>query len=105
MRSTRRRRAGAPFDAPLVSAATVRALLSRVPRSAAPIVRATYRGRHGHPVVFKRELFDALRRADLAIGAKAVLRAHAIDDVEVDDPGVAEDVDTPEDYRRVIGDR
>jgi len=92
-------------DAPLVSAATVRALLSRVPRSAAPIVRATYRGRHGHPVVFKRELFDALRRADLAIGAKAVLRAHAIDDVEVDDPGVAEDVDTPEDYRRVIGDR
>ena len=89
-------------DVPLVEVATVRALLTRAPHSAAPIVRATYRGRHGHPVIFKRELFDALRRADPEIGAKAVFRAHAIEDVDVDDPGVVQDVDTPDDYHRVI---
>jgi molybdenum cofactor cytidylyltransferase len=89
-------------DVPLVSVSTVSALLARVPRSAAPIVRATCGNRHGHPVVFKRELFDPLRRADPAAGAKAVLRAHAIEDVDTGDPGVVEDVDTPEDYRRVI---
>ena len=90
-------------DVPLVSVSTVSRLLSRVPQTAAPIVRATYRHRHGHPVIFKRELFDELRRADPAAGAKTVVRAHAVEDVEVDDPGVVQDVDTPDDYRRVVG--
>lgn len=90
-------------DVPLVEAATVTALLTRARQSDAPIVRATYRGRHGHPVIFTRAVFDALRRADPQIGAKAVFRAHAIEDVDVDDPGVVEDVDTPGDYQRVIG--
>ena len=90
-------------DVPLITAATVRALCERVPLSPAQMVRAVYRGRHGHPVIFKRALFDPLRRADPAVGAKAVVRAASIEDVEVDDPGVVEDVDTPADYRRVIG--
>ena len=89
-------------DVPLVPAAAVRALLARVPQASAPILRATCDGRHGHPVIFKRELFDALRAADPSSGAKAVLRTHTIEDVEVGDPGVVEDVDTPDDYRRVI---
>jgi molybdenum cofactor cytidylyltransferase len=90
-------------DVPLVASSTIAALLSRVPRSSASIVRATFQNRHGHPVIFKRELFEAIRRADPAAGAKAVLRAHPIEDVDLGDPGVVEDVDTPDDYRRVIG--
>jgi molybdenum cofactor cytidylyltransferase len=58
-------------------------------------------GRHGHPVIFKRPVFQALRTADPEVGAKAILRAHAMDDVEVDDPGVLRDVDTPEDFARL----
>ena len=90
-------------DVPLVTAATVRALCERVPQTSAQILRAVYHGRHGHPVIFKRALFDALRSADPKVGAKAVVRAAPIEDVEVDDAGVVEDVDTPDDYRRVIG--
>ena len=89
-------------DVPLVSSATVSALLARAAESSAPIVRATYGNRHGHPVVYRRALFDALRRADPATGAKSVMRAHAIEDVDAGDPGVVEDVDTPDDYGRVI---
>jgi CTP:molybdopterin cytidylyltransferase MocA len=38
------------------------------------------------------------------VGAKAVLRAHvrAIVNVDVEDSGVVGDVDTPEDYRRLL---
>ena len=90
-------------DVPLVSAATVSALIARVPHSSASILRATCGRRHGHPVVFKRAVFDALRHADPGEGAKAVVRAHAVEDVEVDDPGVVRDVDTLEDYRRLAG--
>jgi molybdenum cofactor cytidylyltransferase len=88
-------------DVPLVRAETVRVLLARAGTSAAPVVRAVHQGRHGHPVIVSRRLFDELRRADPAVGAKAVLRAHPIEDVEVPDPGVAEDIDTPDEYARV----
>jgi molybdenum cofactor cytidylyltransferase len=92
-----------PVDAPLVTAATVATLLAVFSSTGAPIVRAVYRGRHGHPVVFSRDVFDGLRRADPGVGAKAVLRAHAIVNVDVDDAGVVGDVDTPEDYRALFG--
>jgi molybdenum cofactor cytidylyltransferase len=88
-------------DVPWITAATVRTLLGRATASGAAVLRAVHQGRHGHPVIFKRRLFDALRHADPSAGAKAVLRANRIEDVEVPDPGVAEDIDTPEDYARV----
>jgi len=92
-------------DAPLVATATVRAVLEAFRRTRAPVVRPLCGGRHGHPVVFGRATFDELRTADAADGAKPVVRAHAADaiDVRVDDPGAIQDIDTPEDYERLIG--
>jgi molybdenum cofactor cytidylyltransferase len=94
-----------PVDAPLVAPATVAALLAVFASTGAPVVRAVHGGRHGHPVVFSRSVFESLRRADPAVGAKAVLRAHAdaIVNVEVDDAGVVADVDTVADYRALFG--
>jgi molybdenum cofactor cytidylyltransferase len=94
-----------PVDVPLVSAGVMRLLLARAAREDAAIVRAVHRGRHGHPVYFRRDLFAELRAADPHVGAKAVLRAdeHRVIDLEVGDVGVTEDVDTSEDYRRIFG--
>jgi CTP:molybdopterin cytidylyltransferase MocA len=63
-----------------------------------------HNGRHGHPVIFGRAVFGDLRRADRTVGAKAVVRARAHPDgeVDVDDPGVLSDVDEPEDYARLF---
>jgi len=93
-----------PVDLPLVSGQTVAALLRAFNASAAPVARAVHRGRHGHPVIFSRKVFDELRRADPSIGAKAVVNAHAAEvlNVEVDEPAVLMDVDTPEDYTRAF---
>jgi molybdenum cofactor cytidylyltransferase len=94
-----------PVDAPLVRTDTIRTLITSFESGRAAIVRATYRGRHGHPVIFGRRVFDDLRHADPAIGAKAVLRAHQHEvlDLDVDDPGVVDDIDRPEDYARATG--
>jgi CTP:molybdopterin cytidylyltransferase MocA len=89
-------------DVPLADASVVRLMLARAAVSACPIIRAVHQGRHGHPVIFKRSLFDALRHADPAAGAKALVRLTPVEDVEVPDPRVAEDVDTPDDYRRLF---
>jgi nicotine blue oxidoreductase len=94
-----------PVDIPLVRVETVAAVRSAFERSGAPIARATYRGRHGHPVIFGSEVFDELRRADPNVGAKAVVRAYAdaVLNVDVDDEGVLCDVDTPANYRDLFG--
>jgi molybdenum cofactor cytidylyltransferase len=93
-----------PVDAPMIAADTVAKLVALFSSSTAPIVRARYQGRNGHPVVFSRTVFDELHRADPALGAKAVLRAHhdAILNLDVDDPGVAGDIDTPQDYENLV---
>jgi molybdenum cofactor cytidylyltransferase len=94
-----------PVDVPLLSPAVLEAVLAASAAEDAQIVRATHGGQHGHPVLFKRSVFDELRAADPSIGARAVVRANParVRDVEVNEPGVTLDIDTPEDYRRAFG--
>ena len=91
-------------DVPLVSVATVRAVVDRYRETRAPIVRPVRGSEHGHPVLIDRALFDALRKADPAVGAKAIIRANVspAGDVEVDDDGAFADADTPDDYQRLL---
>lgn len=91
-------------DLPLVSASTVRAVLDGYRRTGAPLVRPERDGRHGHPVLFDRSLFDELRAADPEHGAKPVVRAHGARglDVPTEDDGAFTDIDTPQDYERVF---
>jgi molybdenum cofactor cytidylyltransferase len=88
-----------------VRAPTIRRIIEVAASSPAAVIRASYAGRHGHPVVFKRAAFEALRRADPSVGAKAVVHAMETAEVDVDDLGVVEDVDTPADYERLFGRR
>jgi CTP:molybdopterin cytidylyltransferase MocA len=91
-------------DVPLVRAATVSALVGHWRRTRAPIVRPSQGDRHGHPVIFDRHVFQALRAADLAGGAKPVVHAHrrTLLDVPVDDEGAFCDADTDADYARLV---
>ncbi len=92
-------------DAPLVGPGTVAAVLEAFRTTGAPVVRPVVAGRHGHPVLFARRVFDDLRGADPSVGARAAVLAHAADvlDVAVKDEGACRDIDTPEDYARLIG--
>jgi len=96
-----------PVDVPLVSARVLQRLVRAAQGPGVGIARATHAGKHGHPVLFTRTVFDELRRADPAVGARAVVRADPgrLRDVEVDEPGVTVDIDTPDDYFRVFGRR
>jgi molybdenum cofactor cytidylyltransferase len=91
-------------DAPFASAATIAHLVETWRRERAPIVRPARGDVHGHPVVFDRALFAELHAVDARVGAKAVIRAHAgeIVNVHVDDDGAFIDVDTPDEYRDAL---
>lgn len=90
-------------DHPLVRVETVRCLIEAWRTSKADVVRPAFGGRHGHPVVFARRMFPLLLATDPETGARAVVRAPDVSrvDVEVDDPGVFVDVDTPDDFARL----
>jgi molybdenum cofactor cytidylyltransferase len=92
-------------DVPMVRASTVRTVIEQWRRTRAPIVRPAIGDRHGHPVLFDRSLFEELKRAPLDQGAKTVVHAHAATllNVAVDDEGALTDVDTPADYRQLLG--
>jgi molybdenum cofactor cytidylyltransferase len=94
-----------PVDHPTVLPETVRKLVAAFREGGAPIVVPVHAGRRGHPVLFAAQLKDELLRAPDAVGARAVVVAHedGLRTVEVHDPGVVADVDTPEAYARIVG--
>ena len=91
-------------DVPMLTAGTIGAVVDTWRRTHAPIVRPAIRERHGHPVLFDRSVFDALRAAPLEHGAKYVVHEHAdrLINVEVSDAGCLVDVDTPSDYNALL---
>lgn len=91
-----------PVDHPLLCAETVEALVSRFHAGEAPLVLPTLDGKHGHPVLFRRVLFDELLNDELPEGARTVVHRHvdAADLVPVEDQGTVVDIDDLTDYRR-----
>ncbi|HWR37140.1 MAG TPA: nucleotidyltransferase family protein [Clostridia bacterium] len=60
-------------------------------------------GQHGHPIVLAREMMELLLRAPLTTTARDVMHANAdhIVYVPVEDPLVAANINTPDDYARL----
>jgi molybdenum cofactor cytidylyltransferase len=93
-----------PVDFPRISAETVSRLVKEASRSDAPILNPAYNGVAGHPVIFANRLFPELLKPELPEGARSVIDAHAKEAlvIDVDDPGVLIDVDTPGDYEKHV---
>jgi molybdenum cofactor cytidylyltransferase len=89
-------------DHPTVKAETFAAVVDAYRQSKKPIVIARHGGRRGHPVLFDRSLFAELLDAPEDQGARVVVNADAsrVVYVDVDDPGILLDLDTPEDLAR-----
>jgi len=88
-------------DHPTVRAATFRAIADSYNRTRRPITIARYGGRRGHPVMFDRTVFVELLSAPEGEGARYVVNADParIAYVDLDDPGINLDLDTPADLK------
>jgi molybdenum cofactor cytidylyltransferase len=83
---------------PRVKASTLRALISAAQTPGVKAVVPAYAGRRGNPVLLKRALFPSIMALHGDSGARKLLDAagEAVLVLEVDDPGVLADFDTPE---------
>jgi molybdenum cofactor cytidylyltransferase len=86
-------------DMPWIGATTQRYLCAKVNRSI--IVQPHYRRCSGHPVLFGRDFWPALRKLDGDSGARELLREQQASCVfvDVEDPAIHQDIDTPADLR------
>jgi molybdenum cofactor cytidylyltransferase len=93
-------------DRPPVGAAVLASL--RAAFEAAPsevwAVVPEFNGRHGHPFLAGREMIEAFLRAPVTATAREVEHQHQqhLQYAPVDDPHVAMNVNTPEDYARLL---
>jgi molybdenum cofactor cytidylyltransferase len=87
-------------DHPAISIGTVDALL----RSEAKIAIPRIRGRRGHPVLITREICNEYLLEPASSKARDVIDRHAtdIDYIEVEDPGIADDIDDPVLYEQLL---
>ena len=92
------------IDHPLISAPLVRELVEHFQKSEKLIVLPVYEGRRGHPVIFSAKLYDELLRAPEAMGARAVVWAHAgeIEEVSTDEEGCVLNLNDPETLNQAI---
>ena len=83
-------------DQPFITPQVIAAILARAD-GPAPAARATYRGRPGHPVLIKRQLFGEVRSLRGDAGARDLLAAAGVLELECGHLCPDQDIDTPAD--------
>lgn len=83
-------------DMPHVAPGTLQALADKLAQGAG-IVAPVSEGRRGNPVGFGRIHLDALLALRGEQGARGLLQAFPVTEVQVEDPGIFRDIDTPAD--------
>lgn len=89
-------------DRPPASAATLQTLSDAFPAPGSGVwtVIPEHGGRHGHPVLLGREMIEVFLKAAPTANAREIEHQHQphIAYIPVDDPSVAQNINTPQDY-------
>ena len=93
-----------PGDMPLISQDTFRRLLLERARYPAPVIFPTLEGRRRHPPLIDARVIPSILAFDREGGLRELWKQYEseIISVPVDDVGVCIDVDTPDDYEKVL---
>lgn len=93
-----------PGDMPLLTSATLTRLIEAWDAAPGGILYPRTGGRRGHPPLIAAAYIPEILAETPAEGLRALLRRHEADarDIEVADPGILLDLDTPEAYRKCV---
>jgi len=94
-----------PVDHPIVSSELVARLIEEFDASRKSIALPTYRGRRGHPLIFRAKLYEELLAASAEVGARQVVWAHENDTCHVptEEEGVVLNINDPATLERALG--
>jgi molybdenum cofactor cytidylyltransferase len=89
-------------DQPHVTADVIAGLVTAHRANGSLVVASTYGGSFGVPALFGRALFEELARLEGSAGAKQIIKRHASEAHFIPFPCGEVDVDTPDDFSRLI---
>jgi CTP:molybdopterin cytidylyltransferase MocA len=91
-----------PGDMPLVRGGTLVRLIAEWDSRPGGVLYPCHEGRRGHPPLIASRYIPEILRETPPGGLRELLTRHAMDarNIEVSDPGILADLDTPEGYRR-----
>ncbi len=89
-------------DQPMVTAQLIDALLDAHACTLAPIIAPLVQGARGNPVLFDRSTFSDLRQLQGDQGGRALFSHYPLSFVPWNDSRLNIDVDTPEEYQRLL---
>lgn len=95
------------IDHPLITAALVGDLIDKFYASRKQIIIPVHQGKRGHPVIFSCKLYEELLAAPLETGARAIVWNHPEEVLEVPtaEEGVVLNLNDPQTFRHVLGER
>jgi molybdenum cofactor cytidylyltransferase len=85
---------------PAIAASTIDILLE----STAPIAIPRFNHKRGHPVLIRRKIIEEFLREPVSSKVRDTIDRHSaeIDYIEVDDPGISDDIDDPALYEKLL---
>lgn len=91
-------------DHPDVQKTTLDKLLTNYRKTGTQLVIPRNGGRHGHPVVATRSILHEIEKLPVTASPKDVMHRnrHNTLFLDVDDAGVLRDIDTPEEYEKLV---
>ena len=95
----------APADMPEIRVSTIDQVIARhaehVGTEHPGIIVPTFKGKRGHPVLFRWPLSEQVSQLGETEGLNALVKRSKCEEVETNDPGCVRDIDSPDDYRRL----
>ena len=89
-------------DQPQIPAELVHALVEKHSHTLAPVICPLVNGKRANPVLFDRDTFIDLARLQGDVGGRAIFSKYPPEWLPWPDSSITFDVDTPEDYRRLL---
>ena len=89
-------------DQPHVTSNMISTLIKTHHDTGRPVIASSYAGSFGVPALFSRKLFGELTQLEGTSGAKEIIKRHASDAHFLPFPEGEVDVDTPNDFARLI---
>ena len=91
----------APVDCPFIRASTVDALIRCFEKTAPSILVPVYNSRRGHPPVFSAALKKEVLALPPSSGSNTLFQNHALQTLDIDDPGIVQTFNTPEELEKI----
>lgn len=93
-----------PVDTPLVKSNTIEELIEKYKQCQCSVVYPTFLGKRGHPPLVSKKCFRTILDQEFSGNLRSILQQYEQDacDVSCIDHGILLDMDTPEDYQKLI---